>query len=205
MQQIKSTMNQISDEAILEGIKLRSQFIVSHLYEELFPFLSKFVQANSGTEEDAEDIFQEALIVVYQKLSSLDFELTSSFKSFFFGVSRMLWLRKITSSDIDDEMVDLDEVFTASALAHESDIAQELKLDTDVMMMGLYQKYFLKLNEECQQVLRLSMRKVSQKEIAEELGITVNYVKTRKFMCKKQLIENIKNDPQYKNYFEYEK
>lgn len=198
-------MNQISDEAILEGIKLRSQFIVSHLYEELFPVLTKFVQTNSGTEEDAEDIFQEALIVVYQKMSHPGFELTSSFKGFFFGVCRMLWLRKITSSDIDEETLDLDEVFTASALAHEDDIARELKIDADVLMMGLYQKHFLKLNEECQQILRLSMRKVPQKEIAEELKLTSNYVKTRKFMCKKQLIEKIKNDPQYKNYFEYEK
>lgn len=198
-------MNQISDEAILEGIKLRSQFIVSHLYEELFPVLTKFVQANSGAEEDAEDIFQEALIVVYQKMSQPGFELTSSFKGFFFGVCRMLWLRKITSSDIDEETLDLEEVFTASALAHEDDIARELKIDADVLMMGLYQKHFLKLNMECQQILRLSMRKVPQKEIAEEMNLTSNYVKTRKFMCKKQLIEKIKNDPQYKNYFEYEK
>jgi len=197
-------MNQISDEAILEGIKLKSQFIVSYLYEELFSGLLKFIKANSGSEEDAEDIFQETLIVVYQKMDHPEFELTSSFKGYFYGVSRMLWLRKISDVSPSDDSLDINQIFTSPAIA-EDDMARELQIDTDILKHGLYQKYFLQLGTECQEILRLAMKKVSTKKISEKTGYTPNYVKTRKSMCRKKLIELIKKDPQYKNYFEYEK
>ena len=200
----KTTMNQISDEAILEGIKLKSQFIVSYLYEEFFSGLLRFIIANSGSEEDAEDIFQEALIVVYQKTAHPDFELTSSFKNYFYGVSKVLWLRKISGFSLSEESLDNSKVFTSPEIA-EDDTKRELQIDKDILKHGLYQKYFLQLGAECQEILKLSMKKVSIKEISEKTGFTPNYVKTRKSMCRKKLIELIKTDPQYKNYFEYEK
>ncbi|MFW6371812.1 MAG: RNA polymerase sigma factor [Bacteroidota bacterium] len=197
-------MNQISDEAILEGIKLKSQFIVSYLYEELFPGLLKLITANSGSEEDAEDIFQEALIVVYQKMGHPEFELTSSFKSYFYGVSKMLWLRKISDFSISDDAFDINRVIFAPEIA-EDDVARELQVDEDILKHGLYQKYFLQLGAECQEILKLAMKKVSIKEISEKTGLTPNYVKSRKSTCRKKLIDYIKKDPQYKNYLEYEK
>ncbi len=197
-------MNQISDEAILEGIKLKSQFIVSYLYEELFPGLLKLITTNSGSEEDAEDIFQESLIVVYQKMADPEFELTSSFKSYFFGVCKVLWLRKISEVSTQEEFLDFNQLFGSLEIA-EDDVARELKIDTDILKHGLYQKYFLQLSVECQEILKLAMKKINIREISEKTGFTPNYVKSRKSKCRKELIKQIKNDPQYKNYLEYEK
>lgn len=197
-------MNQISDEAILEGIKLKSQFIVSYLYEELFPGLLKFIMANSGSEEDAEDIFQESLIVVYQKMAHPEFELTSSFKSYFYGVSKMLWLRRLSDVSSSEESLDINQIFSSTEIA-EDDVARELQIDTDILKHGLYQKYFMQLGSECQEILKLAMKKVSVKEISEKTGFTPNYIKSRRSACRKKLIKQIKEDPQYKNYLENEK
>lgn len=198
-------MNQISDEAIVEGIKLKSQFVVSYLYEELFPGIVHFVQSNSGTEDDAKDIFQEALIVIYQKSTARDFEFTSSFKNYFFGICRMLWLKKISKSN-PEESVDIAELAGMKELLFEDDMIGEMKINAHDLMMGLYQKHFLSLNEECRKILKLHFQKVPFAEIAEIMGLSnEKYAKARKYMCKEKLKQKIKDDPQFKNYFEYEK
>jgi len=198
-------MNQISDEAIVEGIKLKSQYVVSYLYEDLFPGIVHFVQTNSGTEDDAQDIFQEALIVIYQKTTSRDFEFTSSFKNYFFGICRMLWLKKISRGNIEDSL-DNEELAGIKELLFEDDMMDEVGINAHDLMMGLYQKHFLMLNEECRKILKLHFQKVPFTEIAEIMGLSnEKYAKARKYMCKEKLKQRIKDDPQFKNYFEYEK
>lgn len=200
-----SEMNQISDEAIIEGIKLKSQYVVSHLYEELFPGIVQFVQANSGTEDDAQDIFQEALIVIYQKTSLSDFEFTSSFKNYFFGICRMLWLKKISKGNFEDSM-EVTDLRGIKELLFEEDMSEGLQVESQELMMGLYQKHFLSLSDECRKILKLHFQKIPFSEIAEMMGlVNEKYAKTRKYMCKEKLKQKIKEDPQYKNYFEYEK
>ncbi len=198
-------MNQISDEAIVEGIKLKSQFVVSYLYDELFPGIVHFLENNSGTEDDAKDIFQEALIVIYQKSTGRDFEFTSSFKNYFFGICRMLWLKKISRGNLEDSL-DNEELAGVNELLFDDDIIGEMKINAHDLMMGLYQKHFLSLSEECREILKLHFQKMPFSEIADIMGLSnEKYAKTRKYMCKEKLKQKIKDDPQFKNYFEYEK
>lgn len=198
-------MNEISDEAIVEGIKLKSQYVVSYLYEKLFRGIVDFVQNNSGTEDDAQDIFQEALIVIYQKTTSSDFEFTSSFKNYFFGICRMLWLKKISKGNLEDAIYN-EELAGIKELLFEDDMMDEVGINAHDLMMGLYQKHYLMMNEECRKILRLYFQKVPFTEIAEVVGLSnEKYAKARKYDCKEKLKQRIKNDPQFKNYFEYEK
>ena len=52
---------------------------------------------NNGTADDAKDIFQEAMIVLYEKARSGTFELSCQIKTYVYSVSRRLWLKKITA------------------------------------------------------------------------------------------------------------
>jgi hypothetical protein len=64
----------------------------------------------------------------------------------------------------------------------------------------IYQKHFLSLGDDCQKVLRLFLRKISLREIAEIMGYkTEKYAKTRKYECKEELKNRILNDPNYLN------
>lgn len=72
------------------------------------PKVKKLICANNGTNEDALDIFQEALIIFCRKATKQNFQLTSSIDTYLYGVCRLLWnneLRKrkqnTTSLDID--------------------------------------------------------------------------------------------------------
>ena len=58
-----------SDEAILEGLRLRSDYIINFIYKEYYPLIRFLVSENGGTAEDAEDTFQDGIVIIYNKIS----------------------------------------------------------------------------------------------------------------------------------------
>ena len=54
-----------------------------------------FILNNSGTSDDAKDIFQEAMIVLYEKVRSGSFELNCQIKTYVYSVCRRLWLKRL--------------------------------------------------------------------------------------------------------------
>jgi RNA polymerase sigma factor (sigma-70 family) len=65
------------------------------LYARHFAATKSYILKNTGSLEDAEDIFQEAMLVVVDKMSNPEFELTCSPGTFIFAVTRNLWLNKL--------------------------------------------------------------------------------------------------------------
>lgn len=57
----------------------------------LYPKIEKLILSKGGQKQDALDIFQDALIVLYRKLESSNFKLTSSFYTYLYSVSRFIW------------------------------------------------------------------------------------------------------------------
>ena len=51
---------------------------------------------NNGTADDAKDIYQEAIIVLYNKIKAGDFELSSKLKTYIYSVCRRLWLKRLS-------------------------------------------------------------------------------------------------------------
>lgn len=186
-----------SDEAIVKGLRLRSDYIINFVYREYFPLIKYLVNENSGSDEDAEDIFQDGLIIIYKKITDNQLTLTSSFKTYMYSVCRNLWLQKLNKrkvvmekiSDVED-YIDLPE-----------DIMNEIS-NEEVELHRLVQIHFLSLNEDCQKVLRLFMKDVSLREIGTIMGFkTEKYAKTRKYMCKEELKRRIANDPRCQKFF----
>ena len=61
------------------------------MYKEFFPSIRYLIKTNAGLEEDAEDIFQEALYIILKKISEEDFELSSSFLTYLYSISKNLF------------------------------------------------------------------------------------------------------------------
>ncbi len=185
-----------SDEAIIEGLRLRSDYIIKYIYQELFPMILFLVTKNTGSEEDAEDIFQDSLIIVFKKIKANDFELSCSFRTYIYSVSRNLWLQKLSKrKQFSREFSDVETYISMT------DYALTEKNQDDVEKFRLYQQHFLTLGEDCQKVLMLFMKKVSLREIATEMGFkTEKYAKTRKYLCKEELKKRIINDPKCQKF-----
>lgn len=179
------------DNKLLEGLTTASSQAIVAIYDLALPSVIYWVKENTGTEADARDIFQEALIALFRRVEKGDFQLTCSLKSYLRIVCRNLWMARlrqqsrITFSTLADmEAVDLDQ-----------DILQQIEQSEK---MQLYFQHFDALGEKCQQILMWFFDKVPLARIAERLNTSENYIKKRKFICKKQLIESIQEDIRFK-------
>ncbi len=178
------------EENYIEGILNGDRQLIKAIYEKYNKAILHLVETENGNFEDARDVFQEALMLVYQKAQSADFQLSSSFFTYFYAICKNIWRnkkRKKSNSEITltDEMASMVE-----------DI-QIPEIEANEQYM-LYRKKFLLLGKDCQELIRLFLQKVKMEEIMRIMNYnSVNYVKQRKFKCKAKLIKLIEKDPAY--------
>lgn len=185
-------MSEYTVEEIINGIKTRDSCVLQFIYRNYYHSIHHFIINNSGSQEDAKDIFQESIIVIYRKVKEQNhFLLSSSFKTFIYSIARNLWLKNLRTRKYEGQKIQDQQKFI--------ELKEEpFKISNEDLKMSLYQKYFNKLPVDCQNILRLSAKDIPQKEISEALGFkSENYVKKRKHGCKEKLIAMIKEDPRY--------
>ena len=190
-----------SDEAILEGLRLSSDYIINFTYKEFFPLIKFLVTGNGGAEEDAEDIFQDGIVTLYNKISLNQLTLNSSFKTYIYSVCRNLWLQKLNMRKaIFDKLTEVEEYIDLP-----KDMLTEATIE-ETEMQRIIQTHFLTMPDDCQKVLRLFIQKVPLRQIAGIMGFkTENYTKTRKNLCKENLKTRIANDPRSTKFLKNEK
>ena len=192
-------MKTYTDEQIQKGILRHDNLILSHIYKQYFFKVNTFVRRNSGTEDDVNDIFQEAIIVIYRKLKENDllFE-NRSFEVFLFSVCRFLWLKSLQKRKTEKEKII--ESLPFNSEIYDDDLSFVVEKNERFL---LYQKHFKNISSDCQKILQMFFEKVPVKQIANVMGFkSEKYAKTRKYKCKELLIERIKQDPAYKKLFE---
>lgn len=82
----------------LELLAKRDNAAFNLLYTFYYPRIERFVKKNSGTSADAEDVFQETLMVLLEKVPKKDFVLTSSIKTYISAVATNIWLKRLRDS-----------------------------------------------------------------------------------------------------------
>ncbi len=179
----------------LEGIKSRNSAVLTEIYQDILPGITRWVKENGGNDDDAKDLFQEMIISVYKKSQAGDFKLTCTFWSYALIVCKNLWYAKNRNKD---KMKFTDNVEGEKVLI-EKDMQEELEKKEQYVM---YRRHFQKLGENCQKILSLFFAKIKMSEIAERLELSPAYVKKAKFKCKETLTKNIKEDAIYKELSE---
>lgn len=147
---------------------------------------------NGGCEQDAKDVFQEGIIIIYRKIKEGNLNLTSSFKSYIYSVCRFLWMKQLSLIKEDSEQLNTYQ---------EYEVLPDISIDEYEKneQYKLYQKHFKRLEEGCQKLLQLFLKNIPLKAIADQLGIeSQQFVKRKKYKCKEQLVRYIKSDPNYK-------
>ncbi|MEO0735112.1 MAG: sigma-70 family RNA polymerase sigma factor [Bacteroidota bacterium] len=160
------------------------------LYHAFLPRIRHFITSNGGTAADAEDIFQDALVVLYRKSRQPDFELRSSFYTLLYGVCRNLWGNRLQrKSRTEVELRDDYRYEVIPDVTTDLERAEEERLFWDA---------FRQLGTDCQELLQLFFAKTKMEEIARRLSLSsVAYAKKKKYQCKEKLIRLIRADPRY--------
>jgi RNA polymerase sigma factor (sigma-70 family) len=179
-----------TNEEIVHGIKSRDNAILHYVYKTFYPIIREFVTRNYGKPDDAKDVFQEALVVIFRKTQEDDFNLHSSFTNYLYTVSRFIWLKMLKRKKLIHEK--LTEIMRPLEIESNDSLDIEASMERKV-----YQYYFSKLGKDCREILTMFYNEMSFREIATKLGkSSEEYIRKRKHACKEQLIKMIKSDPE---------
>ena len=85
------------DEALIAAIRSGNERALAQLYRLHWPVVSHFVLQNSGSDDDAQDVYQEGVMVFYEKVRDGSLELSCQIKTYLYAVCRRLWLKRLTS------------------------------------------------------------------------------------------------------------
>lgn len=186
-----------SDERLLKGIREQNNDCIAYLYKTFFPVVKSIVVKNSGNYEDAEDVFQDGMVILYKKISTGTLSLNCSLKTFFYSICRNLWMQRL---DRKWRLLYQDVLLNEPSVDYENN--EEDTNEEKIERMRLYRKHFNTLSKQCQELLNYFAAKTPFRKIALILGLKdEEYAKIRKYMCKNMLRKRIMNDPANKGLF----
>ena len=166
------------DLILLEGIAAEDRNSVEQLYRQHYIMIQTMVLANAGTKDDAADLFQETVIVLYEKIKNGSFKLNCLLKTFLYSIARRLWLKKLQQQQRFISQPDgLEETVPV-----EDEIENHLKLQNDFFIM---ESAMNKVGEPCKSLLQAYyLQKKHMNVIAQEFGYTnADNAKTQKYKC----------------------
>lgn len=179
------------DFPLLEGLRDGKADSIDMIYTACYRQVRVMITNNTGTEDDAKDIFQDALMALYRRLQDGDFALTCRLSSYLQVICRNLWMSRLRNQPVMATM----EKISAERVQLDNTVIQEI---TSTDQRNVMYKHFEALPDDCRKILGMFFDKVSMADIAIELKSTEAYIKKRKFLCKSRLVEHIKADPVYK-------
>ncbi len=174
----------------LKGFLAGDSRTLRDIYSNHYPKVQGFILENSGSEQEAKDIFQDALVLTYQKLKSGSLRLECSLATYIFAVSRNMWMNSLRKRK---RTLQLDQKPEISEDLEKSILAEIEKKER----FTLYHKHFLKLSSQCQELLRNFFLGKKMEEIASLMSYSVAYTRKKKFECKEKLLKMIELDPVY--------
>jgi len=174
----------------IDALKEGSSSAIKQLYTDHYIKVKSMILKNNGKDEDAEDIFQEALVVFISNLKKKDFKLTSGVGTYLYAIAYNKWLyhlREVRKKPFMGAMPD--EV---------TDIAEEIEEDSFEDRQKIAARLIGELGEECQKVLKLFyLENQKMALIAEKLNYTADFVKVKKHRCMSELKKKLSADTDY--------
>jgi RNA polymerase sigma factor (sigma-70 family) len=166
------------DDEIVLALKQGDDKALNLLYRTYFPMVLHFIASNSGSEQEAKDIYQEAVIVLYENLQTPNFELTCKIKTYIYSVCRRLWLKKLAEKSKYVGKIEDFESFIPF-VKEDADI-EEKDMQYKVMKQALE-----KLGEPCRTILEdFFIRNFTMQQITEKMGYTnTDNAKNQKYKC----------------------
>ncbi len=166
------------DKHLLEGLALNDREVIEAIYRDNYPMVQVLILNNSGNSDEARDIFQEAMIVVYEKAVSGNFELHCLLKTYIYSVCRRLWLKRLQQLQRYGSLIEnVEETITV-----DEDLEAHEKHNADFVIL---ENAMGKIGEPCKSLLdAYYIQKKNMQEIAVDFGYTnADNAKTQKYKC----------------------
>jgi RNA polymerase sigma factor (sigma-70 family) len=185
-------MKHLSNEEILDAVLTNNKEVLYFLYEHNFESLFQLIRSEGGTRKDAEDVFHDALLVLYLKIRNNSLILTCSVHTFLQSIARNIWKRLRKQKALN--FVEIDG--SKRELSDEPGYDEEL---VKVERRKLYLHHLEDMPEDCKKLIKLVTEGLDLHEITKLMTYnSVEFTKTKRSRCKILLIKKIINDPLFK-------
>lgn len=177
--------NHSYQEDLLQAIKANDIVVLQKLYTDNFPKVASYIQKNNGDKEQAKDIFQEAMVVLWKAVKTEKFKATNAtaIQGYLYTIAKNKWTDHLRSASYKKE-VSSDIVMTFA----EAQETQETDEDLYDQKLEKAKLAFAQLGTECKELLsNFYFNKNSFEELAQDLGINIASVKNKKYRCMQRL------------------
>ncbi len=187
-----TTVKKPSDQKYIDSITNGDSEGLHQIYQLFLPRIHAFITRNGGSGDDAKDVFQDAIIIIYEKAKQDNFILSSGFYTLLYGVCRNLWGNRLQKKSRQTVTLVDDYKYTEYVV---DGLEELIEREEEAKV---FWSAFQKLGEDCQRLLRLFFDKIKMSEIVKILGFSSeSYAKKRKFICKERLVKLVRADARF--------
>jgi RNA polymerase sigma factor (sigma-70 family) len=164
---------------------------ITFLYRQHFEILCTHIEQNQGSRQDAEDIFQEALVAFINLVQKNKFRGEAGIKTFLFAINKNMWLNELKRRGraVARETIFENEKQTADPGINNIITGREARLQMLAVMD--------KLGETCRKILlAFYYENLAMKEIVKTMDYENEQVlRNKKYKCLKNLEQLLTNNP----------
>jgi RNA polymerase sigma factor (sigma-70 family) len=166
------------EKELLIGLAKNDRQVIETIYRENYNMVQSLIINNNGSADDARDVFQEAMIVLYEKSKSGSFELNCQLKTYIYSVCRRLWLKRL--QQVQKYSLESDTIAEVVPVEDEIEIQEQRNVEFQTM-----EKALLSLGEPCKSLLEAYyLQKKNMTDIAGNFGYTnAENAKNQKYKC----------------------
>ena len=175
----------LTDNEYIEGLRLSDNAVIRTIYKKFYPAIMRMVLNNNGTEQEAKDVFQESILVLYHHVQKQNFILSCALQTYLYSVAKRLWLKQLSKKS---GTLKLDERFYEGEDFADSEMEVSVYEEREQNLTRM-QESIGQLGEPCKTLLTdFYMARLGMDEIADKFGYTnADNAKNQKYKCLQRL------------------
>ncbi len=163
--------------------------VIHFLYKNVLPNVKKYIKNNSGSGDDALDIFQDALLAFYQSVMDGSFNMQYKAYGYVYRLCVYRWINKVQRNKLRyvEELPEM-EVETPKSWFSESENKEEASVLTEL---------FSDIGDKCLELLNYMIYKGM---LVEDIMIRMNFpseaaVRMQHQRCKEKVMKEVEKNP----------
>lgn len=179
-----------ADQQYIEALKNNDSLLIEGIYKKFSPGIKKYLRSKGAGEEEAGDVFQEAIIDIYKLSKDEKFVLTCPLEAFLLLICKRKWINIAEKNKRHGVTKSIDDGY--SHIASDDDKAAALYEDT-LEKENIVLQMLQKISDRCREIIVASYTDKPQQQLANEMGVSYAYLRKKKSLCMAELISLVRN------------
>jgi RNA polymerase sigma factor (sigma-70 family) len=175
---------EMNDELLISSLAIGESKAINYIYKTFYPTIEKMVFKMNGSTDDAYDIFQDSVTILYEKAKKNELVLTCQLSTYITSVARNLWLSKLYQRKQQSFSVVYENMGENISVEDDIEKFHIFEKNANKLQIGLK-----KLGEPCKSLIEaFYIHNKSMNDIVDQFHYTnTDNAKTQKYKCLNRL------------------